>query len=214
MEVKFNIRDWIKIPLKILIPGAFLLSASLVFLPSNILSRLYLLDWRNEYGFYIGLTFLASTTLIIIYILYYFIAIISDKFFKNWYTLRKIQELNDAELSVIFGLIHSDGYTAKLDLNQPIIKGLLVRSYIYAGRSQLVTANPYTNSLPINCTLQPYVYQALTYGERKLKKRLKKMEKRIQNAKNNQKRERLQSKYNDLEEIYDTFYKENSRWTS
>ena len=214
MEVKFNIPDWIKIPLKILIPGAFFLSASLAFLPSNILSRLYLLDWRNEYGFYIGLTFLASTTLIIIYALYYFKSVISDKFFKKRYTLRKIQELNEAELSVIFGLYHSDGYTAKLDLNQPIIKGLLMRSYIYAGGSQLVTANPYTNSLPINCTLQPYVYQALTYGERKLKNRLEKLEKRIQNAKNNQKRERLQSKYNDLEEISDTFYKENSRWIS
>lgn len=211
MELKLNIPDWIKIPLKILIPAAFLLSTSLAFLPSNILSRLYLLDWRNEYGFYIGLTFLASTILIIIYILYYLIPIIYDKLFKNWYTLKEIRKLNEAELSVIFGLYRSNGCTAKLDLNQPIIQGLLMRSYIYTGGTQMVTANLYTNSVPINCSLQPCVYQALIYGECKSKKRLEKLERRIQNAKKIQKRERLQRKYNDLEEIYNAFYgKENS----
>lgn len=218
MEVKFNIPDWLKIPLKILIPTIFIASGSLVLLPKDILAQLYLLDWCDKYGFYIGLSFLISTSLIAIYILYYFkvaLYFLWDKFFAKRQMINQIMKMNAVEQSVIFTLYHSDSYTEKFDFNQPIIKGLLLRKYIYTGSTQMVSADPYTNCIPINCTLQPNVYQALAYTERKLEERLQKLNRRIQRAKNNQKRERLQRKYDDLKDIYDNFYcKENFQWTN
>lgn len=218
MEVKLNIPDWLKIPLKIVIPTAFIASGCLVMLPKDILSLLYLLEWRDNYGFYIGLLFLISASLIVVYFLYYLkvgFCILWNKFFAKRQTIKRIMEMNVAEQTVIFGLYHSDSYTAKLDYNQPIVKGLLFRGYIYTGSDQMVTTDPYTNRVPINCTLQPSVYQALTYSERKLQKRMQKLSNRIQRVKDTQKKERLQRKYDDLKDNYNNFYcEENIQWTS
>ena len=71
MEIKLNIPEWLKIPLYILLPSVWLGSGMLLFLPDKWLDILYLLSWRNEKGFSIGLAFIVSSCLLLVYLFFY-----------------------------------------------------------------------------------------------------------------------------------------------
>ena len=134
MEVKFNIPDWLKIPLNILLPAIWLFSGMLLLIPDSWLETLYLLEWRNENGFAIGLTFAEASCLLLVYFLFYTKKLISAVLYKFTYkrkTMRRIADMNDTERAIIFKLYNSMGYTCDLDYNQPLTQGLLARNYIY-----------------------------------------------------------------------------------
>ena len=134
MEVKFNIPDWLKIPLNILLPAIWLFSGMLLLIPDSWLETLYLLEWRNENGFAIGLTFAVASCLLLVYFLFYTKKLISAVLYKFTYkrkTMRRIADMNDTERAIIFKLYNSMGYTCDLDYNQPLTQGLLARNYIY-----------------------------------------------------------------------------------
>ena len=71
MEIKLNIPEWLKIPLYILLPSVWLGSGMLLLLPDKWLDILYLLSWRNEKGFSIGLAFIVSSCLLLVYLFFY-----------------------------------------------------------------------------------------------------------------------------------------------
>ena len=64
MEQLINVINVLKIPLKVLIPTACLCCGALLLLEEEILEKLYLLQWKNENGFIIGVIFLITISLI------------------------------------------------------------------------------------------------------------------------------------------------------
>ena len=71
MEVKLNIPEWLKIPLNVLLPALWLFNGMLLLIPDKWLNMLYLLKWKNENGFTIGLSFLIVSCLLLVYLFFY-----------------------------------------------------------------------------------------------------------------------------------------------
>lgn len=209
MEVKLNIPDWLKIPINVLLPSIWLISGALLFLPEWLLDKIHLLSWCNENGSSIGLAFIISSCLLIVYAFYYL-----KKLFLVWLynltykrrTLKRILKMNDAELAIILKLYNSPGYTFQLDYNQPLIQGLLARKYIYIGGQQQVTLDVFTNSIPALFTLQPFVYQTLDYYKAKFEKKIQKIEKRIENTKNTKIKMKLSTQLDNAKDIFESIY--------
>ena len=65
MNFDFNLADFFKLPTKIMFALA-LASGMILFLPENIVSKMYMVDFRNKYGFAIGLLFLISFSILIV----------------------------------------------------------------------------------------------------------------------------------------------------
>lgn len=209
MEVKFNIPDWLKIPLNILLPAIWIFSGMLLLFPDSWLETLYLLEWRNEKGFAIGLTFVVASCLLLMYFLFYLKKLISTIMYNLTYkrkTMRRIADMNDAERAIIFKLYNSLGYTCELDYNQPLTQGLLARNYIYMGGQQQVTLDVFSNCIPARFTLQPFVYQTLDYYRPKIEKYIEKMEKHVSKTKNVSKKKKLSSEISITRENYDYMY--------
>lgn len=209
MEVKFNIPDWLKIPLNILLPAIWLFSGMLLLFPDSWLETLYLQEWRNEKGFAIGLTFTVASCLLLVYFLFYTKKLISAVLYKFTYkrkTMRRIADMNDTERAIIFKLYNSMGYTCDLDYNQPLTQGLLARNYIYMGAQQQVTLDVFSSCIPARFTLQPFVYQTLDYYKPKIAKYIEKMEKRAEKIKDVSKKEKLRSEISITRENYEHMY--------
>ena len=59
MNINFNLADLIKAPIKIII--AIMLSSGIIlFSPEEVVSKLYMVDFRNNYGFFISIVFLIT----------------------------------------------------------------------------------------------------------------------------------------------------------
>ena len=95
MEWLSKLVNVLKIPLKILLPAAWLFSGLMTLLPAEVLEKFSLLDWKNENGFVFGLLFLITSCLIAIYVIYFAKEKLSDVIFQeypNW-TIRAWQLL-------------------------------------------------------------------------------------------------------------------------
>lgn len=198
-----------KLPIKVLLPAVWMFSGLLIFLPDTFIYKLSLLDWKNNNGFIIGLMFLVSTCLVAIYI----IGFIKNKAFNIYYgltrnrrTLKKIMELSDMESAIIFKMYNSQGYTMTLDFCQPITQGLLARGFIYAGNSQLVSMDIWSNTIPTRFTLQPFIYKSLDYYKPKLNKEINRLKARTSKEKDSDKKNKKLKELENLQELYDVIY--------
>lgn len=209
MEVKLNIPDWLKIPINVLLPAAWLISGTLLLLPDKLLEKFYLLEWCNVQGFTIGLTFIISSCLLAVYLFYYLKKLFSVGTYNLTYkrkTMNKIGKMNDVEKSILIQLYNSPGYTYQLDYNEPIVQGLLARHYIYMGGQQQVTLDAFTNSIPAKFTLQPFVYQTLDYYRPKIERVIEKQKKRVDKTKNVGKKAKLIDELENMRENFNYIY--------
>ena len=63
MSVDFNFADIIKLPIRII--AAIAIGTGLIlFLPDSIIDRLFLLSFRDSFGFVIGLVFIVSVSIV------------------------------------------------------------------------------------------------------------------------------------------------------
>lgn len=98
-----------------------LASGLILFLPDNIISKMYMLDFRNKFGFILGLLFWFSTTLLIVTI-----GVKVYKKYENKKINKRLQEgikkfltnmKNKAEIEIITQMLREDDYTIELPIN-------------------------------------------------------------------------------------------------
>lgn len=210
MEVKLNIPDWLKIPINVLLPTVCLASGTLLLLPDGWLEKFHLLDWCQENGFAIGLSFILSVCLLAVYLFFYLKKVLSVGIYNLTFkrkTMRRISKMNDAEIAIIANLYNSPGYTAMLDYNQPLTQGLLGRNYIYMGGQQQVTLDVFNNSIPAHFTLQPFVYQTLNHYRPKIEKEISRIEKKLSEEKNPTKKAALSDELRNITKSFNCMYK-------
>lgn len=154
----FTLPEWIKIPLEIFLPAAFLITTALLFLPNSWLEALRVLEFREQWGYIIGLVFLSVSCLSLVYLSFYLYYKLTCKQ-RMW---KRFLSLNAYEKDIIMLLYKSPYYTALLDFNNPIIQGLQARHYIYSG-NQCGVMNSFDCSINMYFTLQPIVCQTLDH---------------------------------------------------
>lgn len=71
--------DFLKLPPRIL--GALAIACGvLLFLPDELLGKLYMLNFRNEYGFVIGIIFVISMSILAVFLFVQIAKILKDKY--------------------------------------------------------------------------------------------------------------------------------------
>lgn len=209
MEWIIKIFNVIKIPLKILLPATWIFSGLMTLLPSNILSKLFLLEWKNSNGFIFGLLFLITSCLIVIYIVYFVKEKISNIIFNatlNRKTIKRLLRLDDTRLAIIIKMYNSPGYMQMLNYSDPIVQALMAEQYIYGGGEQMVSINMLTNHVPVKYILHPYVYHALDYYKPKIEDEINKLAHKIEKAKNTTKKAKMQEQLTSMRDTYNIFY--------
>ena len=196
----------LNIPLKILLPSVCVFTGLILFLPEKVLNKLYLYEWKNENGFVLGLFFIISLTLILIYVLYFVIKFVRRKvnlIFRKRRSFKSLKELNGVELSIIAYVYSSPNYTSVFDYNQPIIKGLLERGYLYTGSQQLVY--DYIEGIKLNVMLMPNIIECLDYYLPKLKNEIVELRKKLNDEKDINKQNKIKENLENLEDWYESF---------
>lgn len=157
MEWLNKILQWLKIPLKILLPGITIFSGIIMFSDDKLLEKLYLLEFRGKNGFIFGILFTICISLIIVYILWYLFKIIIKKYevFKcerNYYKM--FTNLADVYKRTLIVMYKSPTHSIKMDLNNSVASYL---ERIHAiGRSEFSV-----RSTVFDYYLQPWVEQCI-----------------------------------------------------
>ncbi|NFN80713.1 hypothetical protein FDB25_09825 [Clostridium botulinum] len=97
-----------------------LASGGILFLPNSIINKLYMIDFRNKYGFVIGSAFIISTAILtigaIIKFYKFFNAKYSNKKFKR-NSEKLLASLDTYKKTIVYMLYEEDNNTHTLPLN-------------------------------------------------------------------------------------------------
>ena len=131
-----------------------LVTSILIFTSDNLLGKIFILEFRNKFSLYIGIIFLVSTLLIL---LYFFIWIYSKikKYFseqkKYRIQLEYLLYLNKEQLKTVVGMYYREGQCANLDITQSTV--YLLERYSIIGRA----SNMASSGRWFSYYLQPWV---------------------------------------------------------
>lgn len=148
--------SFLKLPPSIL-SALVIASGFIIFAPTELLERLYFIDFKDKYGFYIGLVFIVSLSILLVYLIIKLVQYIFEKKSnkkRSENQLRFLKELNIDEKQLIREMIESSDYTLELPVNNGVIVKL--QNYFViapAGTTHLV--NGYDMRIPF--FVQPWV---------------------------------------------------------
>lgn len=151
-----NYVDLLKLPPRIL-AGLATASGLLIFLPDNIISRLYMSELKTEYGFIIGVVFILSISILSCYgIIKVSKSIIKVYNNRKFLRLRKefMKKLNYEDKRLLREMMNQPNKTLDLPMNNgTVIKLSHYKVITPAGTSHLV--NPLDMRIPY--FIQPWV---------------------------------------------------------
>lgn len=152
--------DFLKLPPNIL--GALTIASGvLLFLPDNIAEKIYMIEFRNKYGFSIGIIFMVSSAILIVLLLskvfHYFHDKTTSKKLVEAQT-KYLNNMNHEKVAVIKQFINEPTHTLPLPYNNGLVIELQHFQVISpAGQTHLVDMlDPH-----INYFLQPWVIQRI-----------------------------------------------------
>ncbi|MBC2305887.1 superinfection exclusion B family protein [Listeria booriae] len=161
MKVDFNIADFFKLPNKIM--GALsLASGMMLFSPNSLVEKMYMTDFRDKYGFAIGLVFITAFSILTISLLLTII-----KYFRNKYYMKKFEEsakprlqaLDTYQKVLIYDLFIEDNHTDELPLHDGAVNFLEHNMMIGKATTQYIVSD--LNNAFFPYMLQPWVIQKL-----------------------------------------------------
>lgn len=160
-----NIMDFFKLPTKIMAAIA-LATGMMLFLPDTLISKIYLNEFRNEYGFIIGTTFIVSISILIIGIIIsiynYFYQIHKNKKIKE-NSEKVIKALDDYKKTIVYLLYNEDNHTHELPLNDGAVVFLENMMVIGKATNQYFVDDITNPMFPY--LLQPWVIEKLQNDE-------------------------------------------------
>lgn len=161
MKFDFNLADFFKLPTKIMFALA-LASGMVLFLPDNIVAKMYMVDFRNKYGFAIGLLFLISFSILVVTLIIgiykYFSHKRSMKKFKAT-AKERLQKLDNYQKAIVYGLYMEDNHTSELPFHDGAVKWLKQNIIITETASQYAVSD--LNNAVFPYMLHPWVVEEL-----------------------------------------------------
>lgn len=130
MEMLKTIPELLKLPIRIIV-SLCIASGFVLLLPNNLIEKLYMLSFRENYGFIIGIVFILSLSITLCYLLFYLSPKIWNKltYKKNNEKIKRgqrkfIANLNNYEIEIIKALINEPDNTLELPMNTGIVRKL------------------------------------------------------------------------------------------
>ena len=175
----FKIVDFFKLPTKIMC--AISIATGLVlFLPDSFIQKMYMIDFRNKYGFTIGLIFLISISIVTITIVVSLYKYFSNKhFWKKFKDTAKerLLKLDDYQKTIVYVLYKEDNHTEELPIHDGAVRWLKQNMVITETTNQYMVSD--LNNAVFPFMLNPWVVEAMQNDEElvnEFSKAYKKME--------------------------------------
>ena len=161
MSVDLNLMDVFKLPIKIFCAIAFG-TGLILFLPDSIVERLYLDSFRDSFGFWLGLVFIISVSIVLITFVVFL-----GKYFRDKLRLRKwrrksekdLNELDDLRMAILCSLYEKINHTDDLPLNDGAVLRLQNAMMISRAANQYAVEDLRNPEFPF--MLQPWVIEYL-----------------------------------------------------
>ena len=166
--------EFLKLPPNIL-SAICLVSGIVLFIPDKFAKKIYMYEFRNNYGFIVSLVFLVSFSILIILLVTTINKYILKKY-KNRKLMNKrkkyLLEVDKTKLKIIKNFIKNDTHTLKLNQNDGLTQEFLFYGMIsMAGSTQTVDFG-YDNEIYLYYFLQPWVIKLINENEELKKKYL------------------------------------------
>lgn len=157
----FNFMEFLKLPTKIMV-ALGLASGVILFLPDAIVEKMYMIEFRDKYGFVIGVIFILTVSILIITGI---MAIYN--YFKDKYTSKKVEEnsgkflvsLDTFKKAIVYGLYLEEDHTEELPLNSGAVVHLEHMMVIGKATNQYFI--DHLNNPVFPYMLQPWVIEKL-----------------------------------------------------
>lgn len=137
---------------------ALVASALLLFLPDAVMARIGLARLFEPYRMYVGVAFIVSASLVVVWIVSSLAAPLLDQF-ETWrlhrHSLKTLRELTDAEKAFLRPYIRGRENTQYALISDGVPRGLQAKGVIYRASNVSMPGGGF----PFN--LQPYVRQLL-----------------------------------------------------
>jgi len=155
-----GITDLLKLPPAILSALA-VASGAILFLPDTFVNMLYMLEFRKNYGFTLGLVFLISTSIVSIYFIVKIGKIVFDFIISKQlraYRIKFLKEMSPQHVQLVKLFLHEPTHTLEVPVNDGMIIELSHYGIISpAGSTQLVSWSLIHPQIRIKYFLQPWV---------------------------------------------------------
>ena len=156
--------DFLKLPPNIL--GALsIASGTLLLLPQKLAQKFYIINFREKYGFTIGIVFVISTALLIVLLLSKIFHFLYDKYASKRLGTAQIKYLKNMtpeQVTIILEFLREPTHTLPLPMNNGLVIELQhLQKLTPAGQTHLVSMlDP-----QINYFLQPWVIKKINSDE-------------------------------------------------
>lgn len=163
--MEFNIMEFFKLPVKVM--SAISLAFGLIlFLPDEVITKMYMSDFRNTYGFIIGAVFIVSTSILIVTIIINGYKSIRSIYMRRKFNKNKgklLRTLDPYKRMLVYGLYEEENHTFTLPLNDGAVVFLENMMVIQKATSQYAVSDIVNPVFPY--FLQPWVVKELESDE-------------------------------------------------
>lgn len=155
---KINLKEVFSLPFRIYFSVLVGLGL-LLFLPSEIIGKLYLDEFLNKYGIYVGFAFIILFSIVVFSIIGKIFIIIKKKYSNHIFNKNKtkvLEGLNPNERAILYLFYKSETNTLYLPYNDGMIAKLKSFFIIAPTTNTIMTSNLNNPRFPF--LMQPWVY--------------------------------------------------------
>lgn len=161
MNFEFNLADFFKLPTRIM-SALSLASGMILFLPDNIVEKIYMTKFRANFGFIIGLVFIVSVSILLVTLIISSYSYIHHKRFMKRFKAKaneNLQKLDEYQKAIIYGLYLEINHTDELPIYDGSVKWLEQNMMITKTTNQYAVSD--LNNAVFPYMLQPWVIEEL-----------------------------------------------------
>lgn len=161
MKFDLNFVDFLKLPTKIM--AALAMSSGLIiFLPDFFVGKMYLSDFRDKYGFIIGLVFLISFSILSVSLVLSIYKYYTGKHARKKFIAegnKRLRNLDIYKKAIVYYLYSEDNHTGELPLHDGAVNVLEHNLVIGKATTQYFIED--LNNAVFPYMLQPWVIEEL-----------------------------------------------------
>lgn len=163
--MNFNLVDFLKLPSNVM-SAISLASGLILFLPDELLKKMYMIEFKNKWGFIIGATFIVSTSILAIGILRNIYKFFHKKYLNFKFKKHSNKIINSLDMykkMIVYILYTKDNNTVELPLNDGAVVFLEHSMVIQKATRQHAVDDISNPKFPY--FLQPWVVKKLNKDE-------------------------------------------------